>query len=61
MFDSKVTTGAGLAERRAAELTFITLRARTPKLTAALEALPDSAWTQITLERRGPTQNPSCT
>jgi transposase-like protein len=53
VFDSKVTTGAGLAELHAADLTFITLRARNAKLTAALEALPDSAWTQITLERRG--------
>ncbi|MCA1657157.1 MAG: hypothetical protein LC713_05545, partial [Actinobacteria bacterium] len=35
------------------ELTFITLRARNAKLTAQLEALPDSAWTQITLDRRG--------
>ena len=58
VFDSKVTTGAGLAELHAADLTFITLRARTAKLTAALEALPDSAWTQITLERRGPHSKP---
>jgi hypothetical protein len=58
VFDSKVTTGAGLAELHAAELTFITLRARNAKLTAALEALPDSAWTQITLERRGPHAKP---
>jgi hypothetical protein len=53
VFDSKVTTGAGLADLHAAELTFITLRARNAKLTAALKALPDSAWTQITLDRRG--------
>ena len=58
VFDSKVTTGAGLAELHAADLTFITLRARTAKLTAALEALPDRAWTQITLERRGPHAKP---
>jgi hypothetical protein len=58
VFDSKVTTGAGLAELDAAELTFITLRARNAKLTAALQALPDSAWTQITLERRGPYSKP---
>jgi hypothetical protein len=53
VFDSKVTTGAGLAELNSAGLTFITLRARTAKLTATLEALPDSQWTQITLDRRG--------
>ncbi|HYN63180.1 MAG TPA: hypothetical protein VES36_01135, partial [Candidatus Limnocylindrales bacterium] len=58
VFDSKVTTGAGLAELDAAGLTFITLRARNAKLTAELEALPDSAWTQITLERRGPYAKP---
>ena len=53
VFDSKVTIGAGLAELHAANLTFITLRARTAKLTATLEALPDSQWTPITLDRRG--------
>jgi len=58
VFDSKVTTGAGLAELHAADLTFITLRARTAKLTAQLQALPDSSWTQITLERRGPYSKP---
>lgn len=58
VLDSKVTTGAGLAELHAADLTFITLRARNAKLTAALEALPDSAWTQITLDRRGPYAKP---
>jgi transposase-like protein len=58
VFDSKVTTGAGLAELHAAELTFITLRARNAKLTAQLQALPDSAWTQITLDRRGPHAKP---
>jgi len=58
VFDSKVTTGAGLAELHAAELTFITLRARTARLTAQLQGLPDSEWTQITLERRGPYSKP---
>ena len=58
VLDSKVTTGAGLAELHANGLTFITLRARNTKLTAQLEALPDSAWTQITLERRGPYAKP---
>ncbi|MDQ3092306.1 MAG: hypothetical protein M3R46_11760 [Actinomycetota bacterium] len=58
VFDSKVTTGAGLAELHAEGLTFITLRARSAKITAALQALPDSDWTQITLERRGPYAKP---
>ena len=58
VFDSKVTTGAGLAELTAAGLRFITLRARNARLTAALEALPDSQWTQITLDRRGAHNKP---
>jgi hypothetical protein len=53
VFDSKVTTGAGLAQLDAAGLRFLTLRARKPTLTAALEALPDSAWTTVTLDRKG--------
>jgi transposase-like protein len=53
VFDSKVTTGAGLAQLDAAGLRFLTLRARKPTLTAELEALPDSAWTTVTLDRKG--------
>ena len=59
VFDSKVTTGAGLAELHGAGLTFLTLRARNAKLTARLEALPDAEWTQITLDRRGPHAKPA--
>ena len=58
VFDSKVTTGAGLAELDAADLRFLTLRARKPKLTAELEALPDSAWTTVTLQRKGRSAHP---
>jgi hypothetical protein len=58
VFDSKVTTGAGLAELNDAGLTFITLRARNAKLTGQLEALPDSQWTPITLDRRGAHNKP---
>jgi hypothetical protein len=58
VLDSKVTTGAGLAELHGAGLRFITLRARNAKLTAQLEALPASAWTPITPERRGPYAKP---
>ncbi len=53
VFDSKVTTGAGLAALDAEGITFLTLRARNAKLTKTLEALPDSAWTTISLDRRG--------
>ena len=58
VFDSKVTTGAGLAALDAEGITFLTLRARNAKLTARLEALPDDAWTTITLDRRGPHSRP---
>jgi len=53
VFDSKVTTGAGLAELDAAGLRFLTLRARKPTITNELEALPDTAWTTVTLARQG--------
>lgn len=58
VFDSKVTTGAGLAALDAEGITFLTLRARNAKLTAKLEALPDEEWSTITLERRGPYSRP---
>lgn len=58
VFDSKVTTGAGLAALDAEGITFLTLRARNAKLTRTLEALPADAWTTITLDRRGPYTRP---
>lgn len=58
VFDSKVTTGAGLYALHAEGITFLTLRARNAKLTARLEALPDTEWTTITLDRRGPYNRP---
>jgi hypothetical protein len=58
VFDSKVTTGAGLADPDAEGITFLTLRARNAKLTAALEALPNDAWATVTLPRRGPYNRP---
>lgn len=58
VFDSKVTTGAGLAALDAEGITFLTLRARNAKLTRTLEALPDDEWTTITLDRRGPYSRP---
>ena len=58
VFDSKVTTGAGLALLDAEGITFLTLRARNAKLTARLEALPDRDWTTISLDRRGPYTRP---
>ena len=53
IFDSKVTTQAQLGELTERGIRFITLRARTPKLTAALHALPAKAWTATTIARAG--------
>ena len=53
IFDSKVTTQAQLAELTDRGIGFITLRARTPKLTTALHALPAGAWTAMTIARAG--------
>ncbi|MGH3682237.1 MAG: hypothetical protein ACRDT2_18530 [Natronosporangium sp.] len=51
IFDSKVTTQTKLAELDARGIRFITLRARSPKLTAALHALPPAAWKPLTVAR----------
>ncbi len=53
IMDSKVTTQPELGKLTARGITFITLRARTPKLTAALHALPASAWTAMSIARAG--------
>ena len=53
IFDSKVTTQAQLGQLTERGIAFITLRARTPKLTAALHAAPASAWTPMTIARAG--------
>src|SRR6266498_4733797 len=49
VFDSKVTTGAGLFALDQAGIGFLTLRARSAKLLATLDALPATAWTRTTL------------
>ena len=53
VLDSKVTTQHQLGELTDRGIGFITLRARTPKLTAALHALPAGAWTTMTVARAG--------
>jgi transposase len=58
VFDSKVTTGAGLFELDQAGIRFLTLRARSAKLMQTLAALPAAAWTPITLDRTGPYRHP---
>jgi hypothetical protein len=58
VFDSKVTTGAGLFQLDQAGIRFLTLRARNAKLTKALAALPSTAWARVTLDRHGPYRHP---
>jgi hypothetical protein len=53
VFDSKLTTHATLGELDARGIRFITLRMRTPKMLAALEALPKDAWKAVSLDRPG--------
>ena len=53
VMDSKVTTQAQLGELDERGIGFVTLRARTPKLTAHLHARPASAWTALTVARAG--------
>ena len=53
VFDQKLTTHAELATLDELGVAFITLRMRSPKLTAALEALPAERWTKTRLQRPG--------
>ena len=50
VFDSRLTTYAGLARLDALGITFITLRRRSPSILAEIDALPASAWRRTTLE-----------
>jgi transposase len=58
VFDSKVTTGAGLGAIHAEGIRFLTLRQRSPKVIEALEALDDDAWTTVTLDRKSRHRKP---
>ena len=49
VFDSRLTTYAGLARLDALGITFITLRRRSPSILAEIDALPASAWRRTTL------------
>jgi hypothetical protein len=53
VFDSKLTTQSQLAALDTRGVRWLTLRARHPKLTATLAALPAKAWTRLTLDRAG--------
>jgi len=50
VFDSRLTTYAGLARLDAMGVPFITLRRRSPKILAEIGALAPSAWRRITLD-----------
>jgi hypothetical protein len=50
VFDSKLTTYANLAKLRHMDITFLTLRRRSPKLLAECASLPRSAWRTVRLD-----------
>ena len=50
VFDSRLTTYAGLAHLHEMGVTFITLRRRSPKILAEIRDLPASAWRRIRLD-----------
>jgi hypothetical protein len=50
VFDSKLTTYAGLDRLDAAGITFLTLRRRSPVLLAEIARLPPSAWRTVELD-----------
>jgi hypothetical protein len=50
VFDSRLTTHAGLARLDGMGIPFITLRRRSPKLLEQVKAVPASAWRRIELE-----------
>jgi hypothetical protein len=58
VFDSKLTTGEGLAELERAGIRFLTLRQRSPALVERLAALADAHWQTIRLDRHGPNNRP---
>ncbi|MGH2869172.1 MAG: transposase [Solirubrobacteraceae bacterium] len=53
VFDQKLTTQEHLVQLDEMGVDFITLRQRSPKLIATLQALPASAWTKTRLDRSG--------
>jgi len=50
VFDSRLTTYRNLGRLDDLGITFLTLRRRSPKLLAAIAALPPSAWRRVTLD-----------
>ena len=58
VMDQKVTTQAVLGELDARDITFLTLRMRSPALTRHIAALPPSAWRTVALDRDGAYRRP---
>jgi transposase len=58
VFDSKLTTYKILDELTARGIRWLTLRERGPRLIANLEALPDSDWKKVRVDRRGRYREP---
>jgi len=50
VFDSKVTTQANLARLDQMNITFVTLRARSPSLTKQIALVPPAAWRTVELD-----------
>ena len=50
VFDSRLTTYRNLGRLDDLDITFITLRRRSPKLLGEVSALPPSAWRRVTLD-----------
>ncbi|MCA1698100.1 MAG: hypothetical protein LC790_04025 [Actinobacteria bacterium] len=58
VFDSKLTTYKVLSELSQRGIRWLTLRERGPKLIADLQALPDSQWKSVRIDRRGRYRRP---
>jgi len=58
VFDSKLTTYKILTELSERGIRWLTLRERGPKLIRDLEALPDSEWKKVRIDRRGRYREP---
>ncbi|MCA1680024.1 MAG: hypothetical protein LC777_14300 [Actinobacteria bacterium] len=58
VFDSKLTTYKILSELTERGIRWLTLRERGQKLIAELEALPDSEWKKVRIDRRGRYREP---
>jgi transposase len=58
VFDSKLTTYKILSELSERGIRWLTLRERGPKLIRDLEALPDSEWKRVRIDRRGRYREP---